>query len=77
MTILDDIRDLENQSIAAALVPNLTKQNAVLSSQVERLSAENRAAEGMIVLDPDKDPDPYGNFGISLVDRLHAMGWPV
>jgi hypothetical protein len=33
-------------------------------------------AEGMVVLDLAKDPDPFGNHGISILNRLAAMGWP-
>jgi|688.fasta_scaffold426803_5 hypothetical protein len=31
---------------------------------------------GLITLDPKKDPDPYGNFGMPLSYRLRCMGWP-
>ena len=31
---------------------------------------------GLIMLDPKKDPDPYGNFSMSLSYRLRCMGWP-
>lgn len=31
---------------------------------------------GLIELDLEKDPDPFGNHGISILDRLAAMGWP-
>ena len=31
---------------------------------------------GIIELDLEKDPDPFGNHGISILDRLAAMGWP-
>ncbi len=32
--------------------------------------------EGLIILDPTKDPDPFGNHGYSIQVRLAAMGWP-
>lgn len=32
--------------------------------------------EGRIILDPMLDPDPFGNHGVPLHDRLAAMGWP-
>lgn len=31
---------------------------------------------GVIELDLSQDPDPFGNHGISILDRLAAMGWP-
>jgi len=36
----------------------------------------NLELNNKIILDPRLDPDPYGYFNISLVDRLKAMGWP-
>ncbi len=32
--------------------------------------------EGYILLKPEQDPDPFGNHGIPIHDRLAAMGWP-
>jgi hypothetical protein len=29
-----------------------------------------------IVLDPSKDPDPWGHHNMSLSYRLRCMGWP-
>lgn len=77
MTILSSIRMLEGLAPAAAKVDQLVRLNDELAKKVDRLDVEARSVRDKIVLDPDKDPDPYGNFGISLVDRLHAMGWPV
>ena len=38
---------------------------------------EQRARDlrGKIILDPKKDPDPWGLHGISLRHRLLCMGW--
>ena len=78
MTILRDIRaaELAQQSHRTALKKmqeDLERVEDLLDSERADLDSEMR---GKIVLDPAKDPDPWGLHGISLVDRLRAMGWP-
>jgi hypothetical protein len=50
-----------------------------LKMQVNLHTAEDRRTiqnlRGKIVLDPNKDPDPYSLHGISLSTRLIEMGW--
>lgn len=77
MTILKAIQELEALAPAASVVPALREQNRNLTIKLDEFDRDNRSLEGKIVLDPKLDPDPYGNFGISLVDRLQAMGWPL
>ena len=31
--------------------------------------------DGLIILDPKLDPDPYGFHGMPVWQRLEAMGW--
>lgn len=38
--------------------------------------AARDSSPGLIELDLAKDPDPFGNHGISILNRLAAMGWP-
>lgn len=78
MTILRDIRkaELEAQTNRATLL-RLQEENQktrdLIADETNRLNVE---LEKKVVLDLRLDPDPYGNHGISLVDRLRAMGWP-
>ena len=78
MTILQDIRavELAQQSYRTALKTMQADAQVLedlLDSERADLANEMR---NKVVLDLTKDPDPYGNFNISLVDRLMAMGWP-
>jgi len=47
------------------------------AQQLNAISDSNvvRSLEGKIVLDPRKDPDPYGLHNIPLSVRLQYMGW--
>ena len=78
MTILRDIRAAE---LAQQSHRNVQKTIAQANAEVaEKIEAErqklNAERDGKVVLDLSRDPDPYGYHGISLVDRLRAMGWP-
>lgn len=67
MTLIDDIARMEVES--KFRIKEITEISL-------REAAESKQIEGKIVLDPKLDPDPYGYHGVSLVDRLRAMGWP-
>lgn len=50
-------------------------------NQQKLINASNDAQtvvnlKNKIILDPNKDPDPYGYHGIPLSTRLLEMGWP-
>lgn len=78
MSILDDIERADNERRRLEPVAkNLQCRVADLNDQVDNLQRRRRAEwETEIVLDTSLDPDPWGYHGISLVDRLKAMGWP-
>ena len=78
MTILRDIRaaELVRQSYKVALEKMQAEVKAlegILEAERQQLSVD---LKNKVVLDLSKDVDPYGYHGISLVDRLRAMGWP-
>lgn len=58
--ILKHIGKLENLGVPEAVAETIRKAKP----------------ENLIVLDKAKDPDPFGEHKIPLVDRLKAMGWP-
>jgi hypothetical protein len=78
MTILRDIRAAELAQQSHRNVQKSIEQ--VNAEAAEKIEAErqklNAERGGKVVLDLSKDIDPYGLHGISLVDRLRAMGWP-
>ncbi len=61
----------------------LQEKNSELLIQVRDLQAEVRylkaklvdEQDGKVLLDPKKDPDPYGQHGVDLAYRLKVMGW--
>jgi len=61
----------------------LQEKNSELLIQVRDLQAEVRhlkaklvdEQDGKVLLDPKKDPDPYGQHGVDLAYRLRVMGW--
>jgi hypothetical protein len=71
------LRDIERADLEREELRSSTKGTVdAVTAQMERARLEfHRAMKDMIVLDPKLDPDPYGSFGIALVDRLKAMGW--
>ena len=77
MTLIDDIARME-----AAAKSHFTKPEKVEEPTREPLTdkivldPKREPLTDKIVLDPKLDPDPYGYHGISLSDRLKAMGWP-
>lgn len=78
MTILRDIRAAELAQVTHRVtLQKLQEENRKIQEMLEdernRLNVE---LEKKVVLDLTKDPDPYGYHGVSLVDRLRAMGWP-
>lgn len=76
-TILQQIAGLENGARAhKAVVSNLH----TIAERHKQDAADARDSlldytSDKIVLDPKLDPDPYGNFGMSLTYRLQCMGW--
>lgn len=78
MTILRDIRAAELAQVShRATLLRLQEENKKIQEMLDdERNKLNVELEKKVVLDLRKDPDPYGNFNISLVDRLRAMGWP-
>lgn len=79
MTILRDIRAAElaqqsHREVQKKLDTMKAEALATVEAERDKLNVD---LENKIVLDLKKDPDPYGYFGISLIDRLMAMGWPI
>ena len=71
--ILNQIRKLEvvNQSLSKSV-------DGLLQAQLKNAADDAmtaRSLNGKIVLDPSRDPDPYGLHGIALTTRLFEMGW--
>jgi hypothetical protein len=78
MSILDDIQraDSERRMSRASVKAMQSEIQDLQDEYNELVDKRNEQDSSKIVLDPKLDPDPYSYHGISLVDRLKAMGWP-
>lgn len=78
MTILRDIREAELAQVAyKEHLRKLREENRKIQKMLEdERNKLNVELEKKVVLDLTKDPDPHGYHGVSLLDRLRAMGWP-
>jgi hypothetical protein len=78
MSILDDIQraDNERRESRTSVMAMQSEIQDLQDECDELVRRRNDQDSSKIVLDPKLDPDPWGYHGISLVDRLKAMGWP-